>query len=331
MTRSSTATSRLSRVRTLPCDGSVAAREISPARRVRRMGGARDGTLAEPRSIPSYWRLVRPGLLVAVLLSMTVAALAGAEPPPWSGLAHALFGTALLIAGASAMNQLMERRGDATMQRTASRPLPSGRLSARHAAIFAALTSLAGVGYLAVLAPPAVTLLAAASWIIYVLLYTPLKRVSVWHTPVGAVSGAIPVLLGAATANGLFAPASLALAVIVFFWQFPHTAAIGWIYRHEYARGAVKVAAVVDPSGRLAGQMAVMGALGLLLASVLPAGFSLGGWPYLGVAVLLGLAHLTVAARFLAGPTDVNARALWRMSLVHLPALLAAQGWCLTA
>ena len=130
------------------------------------------------------------------------------------------------------------------MARTASRPLPSGRVTSRQVAAFAALGSLAGIGYLAVLEPPIVTLLAALSWSIYVLIYTPLKHASVWHLAVGAVVGAMPVMLGAATANAVFAPLSLALVGIVFFWQFSHTAAIGWIYREQYAC-AVKVAAVV--------------------------------------------------------------------------------------
>ena len=272
----------------------------------------------------TYWQLIRPGLLSTVLFSMAIAALTAAEPPPWSQLANALLGTALLIAGATAANQLLEQQRDARMARTAARPLPSSRATARQVAAFAVLGSLGGIGYLAVLQPPIVTLLAAASWAIYVLIYTPLKRASVWHIPIGAVSGAIPVLLGAATANAVFAPLSLTLAGIVFCWQFPHTAAIGWIYRDEFARGAVMVAAVADPSGRLTGQLALFGAACLLLVSLAPAILSLVGWQYTVVALSLGLAHVAIAAKFLAGPSDDNARALWRMSLVHLPALLVS-------
>ena len=272
----------------------------------------------------TYWRLIRPGLLSAVLFSMAVGALTAAEPPPWTRLVHALAGTALLIAGATAMNQLMEQRRDAKMARTASRPLPSGRATSRQVAVFAVLSSLTGIGCLAALQPPIMTLLAALSWSVYVLIYTPLKRKSVWHIPVGAVAGAIPVLLGAATANAVFAPLSLTLAGVVFFWQFPHTAAIGWIYREQYARGAVKVASVADPSGRLTGQLALFGAACLLPASLVPAILSMVGWPYVVAAVALGLAHVTIAARFLARPIDGNALALWRMSLVHLPALLTS-------
>jgi heme o synthase len=272
----------------------------------------------------AYWRLIRPGLLTTVLFSMTVAALATAEPPPLARLVCGLLGVAWLIAGASAMNQLVERRLDAAMERTSLRPLPTGRLTTRQAAIFAVCASALGVGWLTLMEPPVVTLLASLGWMIYVLIYTPLKRRSVWHMPLGAVAGAIPVLLGAAVAGAVFTPTSLTLAGIVFFWQFPHTAAIGWIYRDQYARAEMKVAAVADPSGRLAGRLALFGATGLLLASLVPVARLAVGWPYLMIALLLGATHVALAARFLAHRTDARARALWRMSLVHLPVLLAS-------
>ena len=271
-----------------------------------------------------YWRLIRPGLLLTVLFSMAVAALVVPQPPPWPRLVHALFGTALVIAGASAMNQLLEKRQDATMTRTASRPLPSGQATGRQAGIFAMLCSLAGIVDLALFQPLVVTLLAASSWAVYVLIYTPLKRVSVWQTPVGALAGATPVLLGAATADAIFAPLSLVLFGIVFFWQFPHTASIGWIYRQEYARAEVMVAAVVDPSGKLSGKLAVFGASCLLPISLIPTMLSITGWPYGLIALSLGVADLAVAARFLVKPDDATARALRRVSLVHLPVLLIA-------
>ena len=260
-----------------------------------------------------------------MLLTMAIAALTAApQTPPWPRLIHAIIGTALLIAGASAMNQVLERQGDAKMARTASRPLPTRRLTPRQVTLFAVLLSIAGAVYLTTLATLSVTLLAVLSWSIYVLIYTPLKRVSVWQTAVGSLTGAIPVFLGAATAGAIFAPVSLVLFGIVFFWQLPHTAAIGWIYRQEYAHAGVKVAAVVDPSGRLAGKMAVFGAACLLPLSLIPAMLSITGWTYGSIALGLGLADLAIAARFLLKPDDAIAHTLRRMSLVHLPILLVS-------
>jgi heme o synthase len=269
-----------------------------------------------------YWQLIRPGLLSAVLFSMAVAALTAAEPPSCVRLAHAMLGTALLIAGATAMNQLMERRQDALMMRTASRPLPSTRLGTRQATIFAAVVSLAGIVWLSATEPLAVTMLATLGWCVYVLIYTPLKRVSAWHTPIGALAGAMPVLIGTATTNQIFTAISLTLFGVVFFWQLSHTAAIGWIYRDQYANSRMKVAAVVDPSGRLAGWQAVVGAMGMLLASLYPATRFMVNWPCLVTVLSLGLAHVAYSVKFLARPTDTNARQLWWVSLVCLPVLL---------
>lgn len=271
----------------------------------------------------TYWRLIRPGILVAVVFSMAIGALTASEPPPRDRLLHALLATSLLIAGASAMNQLIERQRDAIMARTASRPLPSGQTTSWHVAVVALTASLAGIGFLAASQRWLMTLLAGLSWCIYVLIYTPLKRRSVWQTPVGAVAGALPVLLGAATAATPFSLESWAIFGILFFWQFSHTAAIGWLYRNQYADGAVKVAAVVDPSGRLSGRLALFGAAGMLAASLAPPLLSTAGWPYATVALSLGTVHFTIAAKFSRSVSDADARMLWRVSLIHLPAVLA--------
>jgi heme o synthase len=292
--------------------------------RIYRIGNRINGSIIVkscPMSV--YWQLIRPGLLLAVLFSMATAALTAPEPPPGMRLVHAMLGTALLIAGATAMNQLMERRQDAVMPRTVSRPLPSNRLHTGQAAIFAVMASLGGVIWLLVVGLLNVALLAVLNWCIYVLIYTPLKRVSIWHVPVGALAGAIPVLLGTATTDAIFAPVSLTLFGIVFFWQFPHTAAIGWIYRNQYVDSRMKVAAVVDPSGPLCGWMAVLGSTGALIASLCPATQPAVGWPYLASALLAGLVQTVSAVKFLKESTDKNAHVLWWVSLVYLPVLLA--------
>jgi protoheme IX farnesyltransferase len=146
--------------------------------------------------------------------------------------------------------------------------------------------------------------------------------VTLLQTPIGAVAGAIPILLGAATAEAILAPMSWALFGVLFFWQFPHTMAIGWIYREQYATSAVRVATVVDPSGRLAGRLALLGAACLLPVSLVPSILSLAGLTFGITALLSGMAHLALAARFAWRPNDATARALWRVSLAHLPLLL---------
>jgi protoheme IX farnesyltransferase len=271
------------------------------------------------------WQLIRPGLLTMVLFSMTVAALtAGRDVPPWTVLVHALVGTALVIAGAGAMNQRLEWRSDAKMIRTARRPLPARGITGRAVSWLAAVASIAGLVYLAAMVGVTVSALAAVSWIVYVLVYTPSKRLTAWQTPIGAVAGAMPMLLGAAAAGATLEPTSAVLFAVVFFWQFPHTMAVAWIYRQEFAAGGIKVATVVDPTGRAAGRLAVFGATGLWLVSLVPTTFLTAGWAFGACALVLGVVHLGFAARFLRRPDDATARALWHVSLVHLPLLLVA-------
>jgi protoheme IX farnesyltransferase len=276
-----------------------------------------------------YCRLTRPGIVAMVLVTMSVAALvAGPQRPPWNDLLHALVGAALAISGAIALNQRMEKTSDARMARTALRPLPSGRLTGRQAAVFGIVASAAGMLYLVVLAPPMVSWLTAASWIVYVWIYTPMKGLSAWQTPLGAVAGAMPTLMGAAAAGVL--PTGLMPLVlfgIVYFWQFPHAMAIAWLYRADFAAANLRVASVVDPSGRIAARLALAGAIALLPVSVVPWFDGRAGWGYAAAAVLLGLGYLACAAAFWRRTDDTRARALLWGSLVYLPATCAALVW----
>ena len=273
-----------------------------------------------------YWTLIRPRIIALVLLAMTAAAWTAApEPPPWPRLLHALWGAALVIAGAVALNQRLELRGDARMPRTAARPLPAGRLGRRQVTAFGLIVSAAGLAYLAVATQDWLLVgLTALSWLIYVGTYTPLKSRSAWQTPIGAAAGAMPVLLGAAVAEAPFSTMALSLFAVVYLWQIPHSMAIAWLYREQFAAAEVKLATVVDPSGRTAGMLAAASAALLLPLSLLPAVCGLRDWPYAAGAAVLGAAYLAFALRFLRRPDDATARGLLRASLVYLPALLVA-------
>ena len=235
--------------------------------------------------------------MAMVLLAMTAAAwVAGGKMPDWK-LLHALAGTAGVIAGAVALNQRLESPSDAKMARTLDRPLPSGRLSKWQVTRFGVLASLMGFIYLGCGSDPVVVALAAFSWCLYVCAYTPLKSISLWQTPVGAAAGAMPILLGAAAVGKPLSPVAIVLFGVVFFWQFPHSMAIAWLYRHQFAAAEVKVATVVDPSGETAGRLAVAGAVALLPVSLLPLCCSSAGAGYATCALLLGIIYLGCAAR----------------------------------
>jgi heme o synthase len=264
-----------------------------------------------------------------VLVTMSVAAfVAPADPPSWPVLFHALFGSGLVIVGAIALNQRLELESDARMMRTSRRPLPSRRLSKGQVTCFGVVASAAGLVYLSLLTAWMVPVLAAVSWLLYVWMYTPLKRLSAWQTPLGAVAGAMPTLMGAAAAGAtLTGVIPLTLFAIVYLWQFPHAMAIAWMYRDDFAAANLKVATVVDPSGRVATRLALCGAIALLVASLAPWFAQLAGAGYAIAGLLFGLGYLGATVVFWRLPSSASARALLRSSLVYLPAICAALLW----
>ena len=277
------------------------------------------------QTLRDYWLLTRPRIVALVLFTILVSVLiAGQAVPAWPILLHALLGNGLVIVGAIAMNQRLERATDAQMARTAPRPLPAGRLTVAQVTSFAALTSLAGLAYLLAMVNQATAALAAMSWVIYVWIYTPIKPHSTLQTPIGAVAGAMPALLGAAVTGSPWTPTAGVLFGIVYFWQFPHSMAIAWLYRRQFAAADLRLATVVDPTGRLAASMAVLGAILLLPVSLLPILVSRpGGW-YGVVVSIAGLVYLAASIAFLRHPTTIAARRLLRVSVIHLVALLVA-------
>ena len=260
-----------------------------------------------------------------VLFSMLVAGLTATRPAgSWPLLLHGVLGSALVIVGAVALNQRLERRSDAVMPRTASRPLPSGRLTQGQVSWFAALTSLSGLLYLGLMVNRTTLLLAAVSWLLYVWIYTPMKAISVWQTPIGAVAGAMPTLLGGAAVGVPTDPTVLVLFGILFFWQFPHSMAIAWLYRGEFADARVRVATVVDPSGQLAAWLSVVGAAALVPVTLVPLLYGSSGWGYAIPAVAAGAVYLAASIAFLRRIEDRWARTLLRVSLVYLVVVLGA-------
>ncbi len=285
-------------------------------------------TLASVRShersaasaLRDYWQLIRPRIVGLVLFTMVIAAVVSpAAAFSWLLVLHAVTGSTLVIVGAIALNACLERKSDAKMLRTARRPVPAGRLSQRQVVWFGAVASLAGIAYLAVFVNGWTVALAVASWIIYVWIYTPLKMFTAWQTPIGAVAGAMPVLLGSAAVGEPFNPTALALFGMVYLWQFPHSMAIAWLYRHDFAAADLQVATVVDPSGRTAAWLSVLGAVALIPISLVPVYVGTAGWAYAGVALLLDLIYLLPSILFLARRDDAAARTLLRASFAYIP------------
>jgi heme o synthase len=272
-----------------------------------------------------YLELTKPRVAVLVLFTVAAGAWMGARGiPDLVSLIHALCGTALVAAGASALNQLLERHTDALMHRTENRPLPAGRLQPAEVLAFGLGMGITGVVYLAAaLNRPLAALVAGTAFISYVFLYTPLKRVTSLNTLVGAVPGALPPLIGWTAVRGSLGFDGVVLFLILFLWQVPHFLAIAWIYREDYARAGLRMLPVVDPRGGITGRQMVCYSLVLIPVSVTPTLLGVAGPVYLAGAVVLGLWFLWSAVGFAGAHTVPRARRVLRASLVYLPALLA--------
>ena len=268
-------------------------------------------------------QLTKPRITLMVLVSSAAGFVIGSSgrPDPLLLLAT-LIGIGLVAGGSSALNQLLERDIDSLMERTKGRPLPAGRVTPGAAVAFAGVISLSGILLLALIVNPLTALLAAIALLSYVLVYTPMKRVSSLSTLVGAVPGALPIMGGWSAARGELGPGAWALFGILFFWQLPHFLALAWLFREDYRRGGLKMLGVTDPTGHQTRSQAVLYALALIPASLLPALLGLSGSLYAFVALALGLAYLAAAVRFWVRDDSPTARGLFRTSLIYLPLLL---------
>jgi protoheme IX farnesyltransferase len=272
--------------------------------------------------IADYIELTKPKIAVMVLVTVAVAAFVANWGPP-SGwlLAHTLIGTALVAASASAFNQWIERDTDSLMVRTADRPLPAGRLTGVQVITFGAVTIVLGVIYLAACVSLLTAGLGMLTWMMYVVIYTPLKRRTAANTA-GAVAGALPVLMGWTAVGAPLDLRAWSLFLIVFLWQFPHFMAIAWIYRRDYDGAGLKMLSTVDPSGVRAGVQAILAALVLVPVSLVPCLASPAGGFLLLWALVLGVAQFACAVAFFAQLSDSAARRLLYASLVYLPAMM---------
>ena len=269
-----------------------------------------------------FAELTKPRITTLVVLTTWVAYIVASRGSvqPWQ-LLHTLFGTALVCGGTSALNQVWERDRDAMMHRTASRPLPAGRLPSGEALAFGVVVSLIGLFDLALFVNPLTALVAGSTLIAYVFAYTPLKTRTWWSTSVGAIPGAAPPLIGWAAARGNLDLGAAALFAIQFIWQLPHFYAIAWMYREDYARAGFKMLAVLDTDGTRTRRQIVAWAALLLPVSLLPVVVGANGWIYAGGAILLGTGFLVLALGMRKRHEVSSARRVFLGSILYLPLL----------
>ncbi|WP_423929733.1 heme o synthase [Candidatus Palauibacter sp.] len=275
------------------------------------------------RALKDYLELTKPRITALVLASAAAGFLLGAASFDLLLFAHTMIGVGLVAAGTSAMNHVLERDVDALMGRTRSRPLPAGRVGTLPAAFFSGGLAAAGIAWLAVAANPITAVLAAATFVSYDFVYTPLKRVHSLSTVVGAVPGALPILGGWTAATGELGAGGWALFGILFVWQLPHFLALAWLLRDDYGAAGLRMLSVGDPGGRQTRRQTVLYTLTLIPVSLMPSVLGLTGPVYFAAALVLGGGFLWAALRFGREASAARARRLFRASILYLPLLMA--------
>ena len=270
-----------------------------------------------------FIELSKPRITLMVVLTTLIGFLLTTTAPlDVALLIHALVGTAMVASGASALNQVLERRTDALMQRTAQRPIPSGRLDVSTALLFGVGISVVGMAYLALAVNLLTATLGALTLAAYVFVYTPMKRRSSLATLVGAVPGAVPPMMGCAAATGILGLEAWSLFGILFLWQMPHFLAIAWLYRQDYERGGFPLLTSGPNAGPRTARQMILYTAALLPVSVMPTVVGLASWPYLASALALGLIYLYYCIGFAKSQGPRSARQLLLYSVVYLPVLL---------
>jgi protoheme IX farnesyltransferase len=239
-------------------------------------------------------------------------------------LLHPHLGTSLVAGGTSALNMVVERDVDALMHRTAHRPLPSGRITLVTAWSFAWTISALGALELLLFVNATTALLAVATLVVYVFVYTPLKRRTSLATLVGAIPGALPIVGGWTAAGAPLDARPAVLFSIMFLWQLPHVLALSWIYRDDYARAGLRMMSVDDAEGSATFRQAALDASALLPISLAPVLLAMAGWPYFVLALALSGALIVLAVAGARAPTRIRARRLFLATLAYLPLLLGA-------
>jgi heme o synthase len=288
---------------------------------------------AAPREL---FALTKPRIVLLVAITAAAGYALGVRTLPpgqypasssaalWWVLVHALFGTSLVAGGTSALNMIVERDVDALMRRTARRPLPAGRVDLGAATAFAWTISVLGVLELVLFVNALTALLAAATLLVYVYVYTPLKRRTSLATLVGAIPGALPIVGGWTAAGAPLDARAAALFAILFLWQLPHVLALSWIHREDYARAGLRMMSVNDAEGRETFRQAALDAVALLPVSLAPVLLSMAGWPYFALALSLSITLVVLALAGARAPSLARARRLFLATLAYLPLLLGA-------
>jgi protoheme IX farnesyltransferase len=281
-------------------------------------------------TISAYFEMTKPRITMLVLVTAYLGYYLGlrsqgshmATVDSWLILFYLILGTWATSAGAAVLNQVIERRHDAKMTRTKNRPLVIGKIGPMNALIFGAFLSFGGCVLLYYLINPLTAFISVATILLYILIYTPSKRISTWNTIIGSIPGALPPVGGWVAATGSLAPPAWILFGILFCWQMPHFLAIAIIYAADYEKGGFKMLPTIYPESKRTSYVILFFTVALLITSLGLYILKVAGIFYAVGAALLGVAFLMVALKVIMESNKKNARRLMLASIIYLPLLL---------
>ena len=281
-------------------------------------------------TLSTYIELTKPRITLLVLVTAYLGYYLGLRSQgdhmvsleSWLILFYLILGTWATSAGAAVLNQVMERRHDAKMARTKNRPIVMGKISPMNALVFGISLSLCGCVFLYYLINPLTAWISAATVFLYILIYTPSKRITTWNTIIGSIPGALPPVGGWVAATGSLAPPAWILFGILFCWQMPHFLAIAIIYAADYEKGGFKMLPSIYPESKRTSYVILFFTVALLVTSLGLYILKVGGILYAVGAALLGVAFFMVALKVIMESNKKNARRLMLASIIYLPLLL---------
>ena len=289
--------------------------------------GAQAGSLCHPLPTASLAgdlaELTKARLTTLVMITTFVGfTLASGGHLDWVRLLHTLTATGLVAGAAAVLNQVIEIRADALMERTRNRPLPAGRMTRPAALALGIAMACAGLVYMAAATTFLATYLAAATLVIYLAFYTPMKRRSSCCVSIGAIAGAIPPVIGWAAVDGSVSAGAWMLFGVLFTWQMPHFLAIAWMYRDQYAGAGFHMLRRSDEGGWGTAVQSLFFATALTAITLIPVAVRNGGVVYLTGALAVNGLLMACAIRFLTTRSQAAARKLFFASILYLPAIL---------
>jgi len=278
-----------------------------------------------PAKFGDYLELTKPRLSLLSVITALVGYMAAKPPSNPLKLTLLVVGTSLAAGGVAALNQWMEADTDALMKRTASRPLPMGKIPPGSAFVLGWLMCIAALFLTFAKVQPMAALFTLLTIVSYLGWYTPAKRWSKWSTEIGAIAGAFPPLIGWTAAEGRVSALGWILFGILFFWQIPHFMAIAWVYRRDYSAVHFPMLPVRDEAGGKVAWWSLITSVALVVVSALPVLLGLATKAYGIAAALCGAFFLSRALALMrAEGRDQAAKKLFFASIIYLPLVLGA-------